>query len=157
MWSLTNTESTLSKTWINRLWGFLWTGYLNVRNRANVLFLLTHKKVLAVWAQDVEAICEGKSMPPKLMRWLRLISHPIIPLSHTAGRSWRQYSTHLEHREPVYLLWGPYPFLQSGYNKTRIKNSFEKSIIRGNESATKLKQTFQTPALLGNAVTSPPS
>lgn len=42
-----------------------------------------HEKVLAVWARDVEAVCEGTSTPPKLKRQIRLISHPIVPLSHT--------------------------------------------------------------------------
>lgn len=42
-----------------------------------------HEKVLAVWARDVEAVCEGTSSPPKFMRQIRLISHPIVPLSHT--------------------------------------------------------------------------
>ena len=45
---------------------FLRTGYLNVGKRANVLLLLTQKKTLAVGAEDAEAVCEGKSMPPKL-------------------------------------------------------------------------------------------
>lgn len=37
------------------------------REQINVVLPLTQKKVLAVWAENVEAICEGESMSPKSM------------------------------------------------------------------------------------------
>lgn len=46
--------------------------------------------------------------------------------------------------------------MQCGHNKTQITNSSKTSIIQGNDSALKLKQIFQAPALLGKAVSGPP-
>lgn len=71
---------------------------------------------------------------------------PTILLYRAAGGSQGQYPTHLEHPQPINLLGGPYPSMEPGYNKTRIKNFLKKSIIRGNESAIKLEQIFLNPA-----------
>lgn len=52
---------------------------------------------------------------------------------------------HLEHTEPIYLLWDSYSFTQLGYNKTQIKIIFKKRIIQSNELAIKLEKYFQIP------------
>lgn len=109
--SFTNTKSILFLICANKLWGFLRTGYLNVWKWANVILLLIQKKALAVWGENVEPICEGKAMPPKLMWQPCLISHRGSLLYHTDRKSRGQYSTHWENTEPIYLLCNSDPFM----------------------------------------------